>query len=146
MNDNFIQLRVVYEDLPDLIQLGVLVRSGEWSAHCRAYAGPTAFADEAQRLLAWVSSPIVPMRIEAGADNGIGWMLLKFYTIDRAGHVRCAVSLATGREDSDARTESTWRFSIEMPTELGLVERFARECIALGSDYSREARLLGLPT
>jgi hypothetical protein len=146
VDDNFIQLRVVYEDLPDLIELGVSVRCGEWSAHSKAYTGPTAFADEAQRLLSWVSSPTDPIRIEAGADTGIGWMVLKFYTVDRAGHVRCAVSLATGGQPRDARPESTWRFGTEMPTELGLVERFARECIALSTDFSQEARLQGLPT
>jgi hypothetical protein len=144
VDNNFIQLRVVYEDLPDLIQLGISVRCGEWSAYSKAYTGPTAFADEARRLLAWISSPVQPITIEAGADTGIGYMVLKF-TSDRAGHVGCAVTLATGGQPRDARPENTWRFAIEMPTELGLVERFARECIALSTDFSQEARLLALP-
>jgi hypothetical protein len=145
MSDNVIQLRVVYEDLPDLIELGVSVRCGEWSAFSKAYTGPTMLADEARRLLAWISSPVDPISIEAGEDTGIGWMVLKFYTLDRAGHMCCAVTLATGNEPS-ARPESIWRFAIEMPTELGLVERFARECIALSTDFSRDAKLQGLPT
>lgn len=35
--DNFIQLQVVYQDLPDLIELGVFVQCGGWSAHSKAY-------------------------------------------------------------------------------------------------------------
>ena len=146
MQENFIVLRVVYEDPPDLIELGTSVRCGDWSAYAKAYTGPTAFAERAQRLLAWVSSPTKSISVEAGADTGIGWMVLKFYTIDRAGHVCCAVTLATGEQPSNARPESTWSFGVEMKTELGLVERFARECIALSTDFSQEARLQGLPT
>jgi hypothetical protein len=145
MGDHFIQLRVVYEELPDLIELGVAVRYGEWSAFSKAYTGPTMLADDARRLLAWVSSPVDPISLEAGENTGIGWMVLKSYTIDRAGHVCCAVTLATSDAPS-ARPESIWRFAIEMRTELGLVERFARECMALCTDFSRDAKLQGLPT
>lgn len=54
----------------------------------------------------------------------------------------------TGCNDADGRPRpaETSRFSIELPTELGLIERFARECIALGSDFKREARLPVLVT
>jgi hypothetical protein len=145
MDDNFIELRVVYEDLPDLLELGVVVRCGQWSAFSRAYIGPSFLTDDSRRLLEWVSAPHEPVEVEAGGEL-IGSISLKFYTINRAGHARCAVSLATGPLARDARPEETWRFKVEMPTELGLVERFAKECVALSTDFSREARLLGLPT
>jgi hypothetical protein len=131
---------VIYQDLPDLIELGISARFDGWSADSTAYASPTAFREDARRLLAWVSSPTEPVFIEAGADTGIGWMLLKFYTVDRAGHAFCAVTLSSGRT---ARTSR--RFAIEIPTELGMVERFAHECLALSTDFSHEARLPGLP-
>lgn len=53
------------------------------------------------------------------------------------------IALATG-EHPRGRPEETWRFMVELQTELGLVERFARECIALSTDPSRDARLIGL--
>jgi hypothetical protein len=31
-----------------------------------------------------------------------------------------------------------------IPTELGLIERFARECKVLGKDFKHEARLAAL--
>ena len=142
MDDTFLELRVVYEDLPDLIELAISVRHGGWAAQSKAYASPTAFADEARRLLEWSTSPAGPVEIKAGADTGIGWMVLEFYTIDHARHARCAVTLATGGQAT--RPEATWRFAVEIPTELGLVERFARECVALASDFSRVARLEGV--
>lgn len=145
MDGSFIRLRVVYEDLPDLIELAIKVRFRGWSADSRAYADPVAFAEEARRLAEWTSAPDGPVTIECGADTGIGWLVLRFYTVDRAGHVCCALTLATGGQPQNARPESTWRFAIEIPTEAGLVERFACECLALSSDFSRGARLAGVP-
>lgn len=145
MTASFLHLRVVYEDLPDLIELAISVRHGGWAAESSVYASPQVLADVAAKLVEWVASPGEPFEIEEGADNGIGWMRLKFYTIDRAGHARCAVCLSTGGQPADARPEETWRFAIEIPTELGLIERFGRECVRLSKDSSPQALLEGLP-
>jgi hypothetical protein len=140
-----LELRVVYQDLPDMIELEARVRSGEWSARSRAYASPDFLGADAERLIAWARNPQGPFRLDAGADTGIGWLVLDFYTIDLAGHARCAVTLATGGTSRDARPAETWRFAIEMNTEPGLIERFGRECLSLGRDYSGTARLSGMP-
>ena len=145
MNDWSLELRVVYEDLPDMIELETRVRAGEWSARSRAYASPAFLGNDAERLIAWARTPQGRFRLEAGADTGIGWLVLDFYSIDRAGHMRCAVTLATGGTSHDARPAETWRFAIELKTEPGLIERFGQECAALGRDHSKIARLAGLP-
>jgi hypothetical protein len=144
MDDNFIQLRVVYVDLPDMIQLGVVVQYRGWSASSYAYDSPSRFAEQSHDLLAWVSSPDKAVQIDAGADTGIGWMVLTFYTVDQLGHARCAIKLASDPLRRDARPEETWRMAVEVKTELGLIERFARECIAMTTDFSGEATLEGL--
>jgi hypothetical protein len=146
MDDHSLQLRVIYEDLPDLIELGVRVIHGEWSAVASAYTSPSFFIESGEGLLRWVEAPITPLRIEAGADTGTGWMVLEFYTIDHAAHARCAVTLATKTRTNEPRPAETSRIAIELPTELGLIERFARECIALSSNFKRDATLVGLPT
>jgi hypothetical protein len=146
MDDHYLQLRITYEDLPDLIELGVRVIHGEWSARSTAYTSPSFFTENGTAILRWVEAPDEPLRIEAGADTGIGWMVLHFYTIDRAAHARCAITLATSTRTDGPRPAETSRFAVELPTELGLVERFGRECIAVGSDFKREARLIVLPT
>jgi hypothetical protein len=146
MSEDFLQLHVIYQDLPDLIELHVRVIHGEWSASSTAYTSPSFFTKIGPELLRWAKAPEEALRIEAGADTGVGWMVLQFYTIDRAGHVRCAITLATNARTNHPRPAETSRFAIELPTELGLIERFARECIALGSDFKRDARLTGVAT
>ena len=145
MDDWSLELRVVYQDLPDMIELETRVRAGEWSARSRAYTSPDFLAGDAERLIAWAHNPQGHFRLEAGANTGIGWLVLDFYTIDSAGHARCAVTLARGETPRDARPAETWRFAIELKTEPGLIERFGQECAALGRDYSGIARLSGLP-
>jgi hypothetical protein len=145
MADHFLHLGVIYEDLPDLIELSVRVVHGEWSARSTAYVSPSFLPESGEAILRWVEAPNEPIDIEGGADTGIGWMVLQFYTIDRAGHARCAVKLATKTQTNGPPPAETSRFAIELPTELGLIERFARDCIALGNDFKREARLAVLP-
>jgi hypothetical protein len=119
---------------------------GGWSARSTAYASSSFFIESGTAILRWVEAPEGPLRIEAGADRGIGWMVLQFYTIDRAAHARCAITLATSTRTDGPRPAETSRFAVELPTELGLVERFGRECVAVGSDFKRDARLIVLPT
>src|SRR5207237_2370778 len=116
------QLRVGYREQPDLMELEILVQYRGWKAHSAVYASPHGFADDCEHLLKWAKAPSQPITIEAGADTGIGWLKLSFYTIDRAGHVACSVTLATGLQPRDARPAETWRMAIEIRTEPGLVE------------------------
>jgi hypothetical protein len=144
VSDHFLQLCVISEDL-HLIELRIRVVHGEWSAVSTAYASPSFLTESGEAILHWAETPNEPLNIEAGEDTGIGWMVLKFHTIDRAGHARCAIKLATTPWLDGLRPAETSRFAIELPTELGLIERFARECVALGRDFKREARLSVLP-
>ncbi len=106
---NSLELRVPYEDLPDLIELGARVHYGEWSAASTAYASLSFLADSGKAILRWAKVPQERMRIEAGANTGIGWVLLEFCTIDHACHARCAVTLATGGHARDAQPEEMFR-------------------------------------
>jgi hypothetical protein len=145
MDEHFLQLRVIYRDPPDLIELEVLVNYRGWTARSTAYASPHAFAEDSRRLRQWARSPADPIVIEAGADRGIGCLKLEFYTTDRAGHAACSVVLATPDHGSHSRSAQIWRMAVEIGTELGLVENFARACVTLAETLDGEARLLGLP-
>ncbi len=146
MDDRYVELRVVYQDLPDMIEIETVVRYSDWSGRSLAYGSPELLENDARNLIAWSRAPTGTFTLEAGADTGIGWLLLRFFTIDAAGHARCGITLATGGTSHSARPSETWRLSIELPTELGLIERFGNECSAMGRDYSRTARLIGIPT
>jgi hypothetical protein len=145
MDDQFLQLRVIYRDPPDLIELEALLRYGGWAACSAVYASPHGFTEGCQRLLEWARAPSSPVSIESGADTGIGLLRMNFYTIDQAGHAACAVTLATGRQSRNARPAETWRLAIEIRTELGLIENFARACITIGKQLNGEAVLVGVP-
>ena len=77
--------------------------------------------------------------MEAGADTGIGWAHLRWYALDRAGHLACYVRLAT--QHIGSRPESVRRLAMEMPVEPFSVERFARQLITVAETLTGEAVL-----
>jgi hypothetical protein len=58
------------------------------------YVSPSFLTENGEAILPWVETPDEPLNIEAGADPGIGWLVLQFDTINHAGHSRCAVKSA----------------------------------------------------
>jgi hypothetical protein len=91
--------------------------------------------------LGWTACARDEFTLDAGADTGIGWIQLRWYPVDRAGHLACHVKLATGA--IGGRPEEVRRLSLEMPTEMASVERFARQLIALAETLAGEAVMLG---
>jgi hypothetical protein len=132
-------IRVVYEDLPDLIEVEARIVFGDWSAVTRAYTGPSSLAKDARGLLAWSQRPVGEFSLEAGADTGIGWAHLRWYPIDRAGHLACHVRLAT--QAIRDRPEVVRRLALEVPVEAFSVERFARQLLAVSETLTGEAVL-----
>jgi hypothetical protein len=134
-------VRVVYDDLPDLVEIEARVLSGDWSGVTCVYASPSLLAEGARGLLAWTLSPREEFILAAGADTGIGWFQLRCYAVDRAGHLACHVNLATSANGD--RPEQVWRLSLEIPAETASVERFARQLIAVAETLIGEATLTG---
>lgn len=139
-----IHIRVVYEDRPDLIELETHVRTADISGRATAYASPAALRDEAAVLASWAADIVGSATVEAGDDGADGWFRLRFYAIDQAGHVVCHATLAARATGNDLRPESVSRLSVEVPTELGLVEQFARHLSALADGRTNEAVLRGV--
>lgn len=140
MAESYLTLRVTYDDLPDMIEIAAELCHGRWSALAEFYVSPKLLSDAAS-IVEWSRSPKAPLQYGSGIDGAAGGFILAFRTVDSAQHVGCAIQLVT-REVS---RESAPRISLEMPTELGLVERFGLECVALGRTLRGEARLIGLP-
>ena len=138
-----VALRIVYEDLPDLIQIEARVVHGDWRGTVRAYASPDGLREDARHIGSWSRNPNKDCVLEAGEDNGIGWLQLRFYSVDLAGHLCCHVQLSESRP-AHCRTQEIWRLSIEMCTEPGLIERFASELCAIIPTVGKEAILVGV--
>ena len=136
-----LRIRVVYKD-PHLVEVEVRVVAGDWSGVTQAYTTRDSLVEGAHELLAWAARPYEPFALEAGSDTGIGWASLRWYTIDRAGHLVCQVRIATAEESG--RPEGVKRISFEFPTELGVVERFARQLASVAASLTGEAVLAGL--
>lgn len=145
-NDNSapgLTTRVVWYD-DDMIELASTVVFGHWSASATAYASPLAIREDAEALSHWTHAPQGVHLLEAGGDTGIGFLRLRFYTIDLAGHMRCQVQLST-RAGTQARPEEIWRLAVELPVEPGLVDQFAANLRRIAQDRKGEAVLQAIP-
>jgi hypothetical protein len=120
-----VSLAIVYVD-EHLIQLEAAVRAGHWSGRARAYTVPESIAAFGIALKRFADAVDAVAEFEAGADTGIGFLAIRFYRVDRAGHIACHVRLATS-ESNDCRPEEVFRLSIEVRTEAWAVVQFAQQ-------------------
>jgi hypothetical protein len=137
-----VRMRVVYLDLPDLIEVETVVKSKNWCGRATAYASPIRLNEDARALAAWSLNPTNEFRLQTGVNGDVGVLVLRFYVHDKAGHLMCQVTLAEGR--TGQHPEAVSRLTYTMPTEPGLVERFARHLELLSTEVEREAALEGL--
>jgi hypothetical protein len=138
----FLTSRIVYED-DDLVEVETRLAIGDWRAKATAYASSASTQEQAKALLQWVEQTDSPFTLEIGENAGHGWCCLRFYKTDKSGHLACHVQLATMQ--AGRRPEEIRRLAIELPTESGLVQRFARELEAMAHDR-RGGAVLGAAT
>lgn len=72
-----------------------------------------------------------PAEFEAGADNGIGLIALRFYRIDRSGHIAGHARLASGHVPTGGRPEQISRLAVEFGAEAWAVGQFAQHLLEL---------------
>ncbi len=124
-----LSVEVVYVDEP-LIELAATVGAGHWRGRATAYTVPAEVRRFADALLQFADGG-PPVAFEAGADNGIGLIALRFYRIDRSGHIACHGQLASGRVPTEHRPEQVSRLAVEFGAEAWAVDRFARQLAEL---------------
>ncbi len=113
-----ITIAVAYVD-EDLMELEVVVGAGYWCGRASAYTVPQDMATFAVAIQHFADGASAEAEFVAGADTGIGLIGLRFYRVDRAGHIACHVRLATGRLSTKHRPEEVFRLSIEVQAEVG---------------------------
>ena len=139
MGQTSIHIENVYPDFPDLIELRATVQTQGWAATAAAYASPPQFGERAQKLREWLASPEGTFEmVEEMRDSG--WSLT-FSPYDSKGNIRCAVSLWTDEYSSPQPRNTCWKMSVEVFFEIGMLDRFARECIALSNNHCMQARI-----
>ncbi len=120
-----VSVEVVYVD-EHLIELAATVDTGHWRGRATAYTVPTEVSRFADALLQFADGG-PPATFEAGADNGIGLISLRFYRIDRSGHIAGHARLASGRVPTEHRPEQVSRLAVEFGAEAWAVAQFARQ-------------------
>jgi hypothetical protein len=135
-----VSVEIVYFD-EDLVKLATIVSTGRWRGRARAYTVPQDIAKFATDLERFVSGTVGAAEFTAGADNGIGLIALRFYRIDRAGHIVCHVRLASGGLPTHCRPEQVSRFAVEVGAEAWAVHQFARQLAELSRTQSGQAVL-----
>ena len=78
----------------------------------------------------------------AGVDNGIGLIALRFYRIDRSGHIAGHATLASGGVPTDHRPEQVSRLAVEFRAEAWGVAQFARQLAELARTQEGRASLV----
>ena len=124
-----LSLAVVYSDV-DVLELEAVLGAGHWRGRVRAYTVPqdiAAFADALGRF----SDGVAAAEFEAGADTGIGLIALRFYRVDRSGHIACHARLVSGDLPTDHRPEQVSRLSVEVGVEAWSVVLFAQQLAEL---------------
>ena len=135
-----IVVAVVYVD-EHLIELEAVVGAGNWCGRGSAYTVPQDIATFAVALQRFADGASAKAEFVAGADTGIGLIGLRFYRVDRAGHIACHVRLATGSLPTDHREEEMFRLSIEVQPEAWGVIQFARQLGEVARTQTGQASL-----
>jgi hypothetical protein len=132
-------IEVVYVD-EHLIELAATVGAGHWRGRATAHTVPADVSRFADALLQFADGG-PPAVFEAGADNGVGRIAVRFYRIDRSGHIAGHAQLASGRVPTDHRPEQVSRLAVEFGAETSAVAQFARQLAELGRTQKGRASL-----
>jgi hypothetical protein len=135
-----VSVEIVYFD-EALIELAAIVSTDHWRGRARAYTVPQDIATFAAGLQQFVSGTDAAVEFTAGADNGIGLIALRFYRIDRAGHIACHTRLASRGLQTKHRPEQVSRLAVEFGAEAWAVSQFARQLAELARTQLRRAVL-----
>src|SRR5262245_52504317 len=135
-----ITVAVVHVD-EHLMELEAVVRAGHWSGRACAYTVPQNISEFVAALKMFADGASSEAEFVAGADNGMGLVPLRFYRVDRSGHIACQVRLATERLPNNLHPEQVCRLSIEVVAETWAVLQFAQHLVELARTQTGKASL-----
>jgi hypothetical protein len=135
-----LSVEVVYVD-GDLTELAATVNAGHWRGRATAYTVPADVSVFADALLRFAEGGPTAV-FEAGVDNGNGLIALRFYRIDRSGHIAGHATLASGGVPTDHRPEQVSRLAVEFRAEAWGVAQFARQLAELARTQEGRASLV----
>jgi len=135
-----LSVEVVWSD-DQMIELEALVNVGQWRGQARAYTTRQEVITFSESLVQFAEGGS-PTEFVAGSEDGSGFIGLRFYRIDRAGHIAGYVRLASGGLSFDHRPEQVSRLVVEFRVEAWALDEFARKLAPMAHDKSGRAYLV----
>ena len=129
-------IEVVYED-DELLELAATVNTRLWRGGCTAYIDSTSLLSFARELLQFTNGGPSAM-LDAGT-SGMGQIGLRFYLIDRSGHIAGHVQLAS-RPIHD-RPEQVSSLAVEFSAENWALSVFAKQLEELAKKRNGRASM-----
>ncbi len=139
----YLAMRVIFEESPDVIEIETRVVDDDWQGRTTSYGKHGELHDAARKLGIWSARPEGEAIVEIGFETGAGWLRLSFYEIDNAGHLACYIQMSERVTESGPRIAKPSKMALEMRTEAGLIEQFARNLARISEEYP-EAVLNGI--
>ena len=135
-----LSMEVVWSD-DQMIELEAFVNVGHWRGQARAYTTPPQVVSFSEALVQFTEGGS-STELVAGSDNGSGMIGLRFYRIDRAGHIAGYVRLASDGHTFDHRPEQVSRLEVEFRVEAWALCEFARKLAQIVHDKLGRASLM----
>jgi hypothetical protein len=133
-----LDFRLVYED-EHLVEIRARLAAGDWAGTSTAYTTLEDLRNTAAQLEAFAKRLQGEVRLVAGSDNGTGMVAVRFYPLDRARHLGCAVTFATATA-TNSREQSA-RLYVELQTEAAAFDRFVSQLHDLSAHRRPDAAL-----
>lgn len=135
-----VHVSVLDAESPYLIRLQTRLRCGDWGGVVSAYANPRVLCQDAELLASWSRSPVAEWTI---GWEGMGSTRFRFRIVDGAGHIRCQVELRSESPAPEGVDRPPSQLSFEIPTEPGLIDRFAQRLRSIAASGAGDATLEG---
>lgn len=134
---SMVRLCLVWSD-PHMDEVEVQVRHDGWSAHSRHYTSLSELGNHGAKLRKWCESVDGSLTVPIAGEIINSEASLQFFITDGSGHISCRVALNPNPFGLGER-----RIALDVPTETGLVDRFAAELQALAIKREGYATLEG---
>lgn len=125
MQGQTFSLEIIYSDL-HLMQFEAFFCTNSWSAKTRVYSTFDALSEFTDELTQFAAKLEGVASFDAGTDDGLGYLAMRFYLTNRVKHLFCYVRMSAD-VPSPQRLESVAKIAIELSTELWALDEFVTD-------------------
>jgi hypothetical protein len=140
--ESFLKLEVVWKD-DDMFELKVTASNGQFSGTTKVYDGSHLLYNFANSLVGFPKQDDSILFYEAGEKDSYSYFAMKFYPIDKIGHLAVQVTLEAN-VSTKYRPEEKDKLILEILTEPSLIDSFVKSLATMAQKEEGQAILEGL--